>query len=106
MFVWTGILSGVVPVFNGRIHNIVDVSHVPCRTILLLYRIKHLSLSYDNLQPSSHNIFMDTKEVWDRPDTTCACVAAMWGHVRYNSLLCVDYSVLPSVICMTRGRVA
>ena len=69
---WTGILSGGVLGLIGRIHNIANGSCVPYHTILLLYRIKNVSLSYDNLQPASHNILMDTKEVWDRPGTMCA----------------------------------
>ena len=61
MFVWMGRFSGGVMVFRGRIRNLVDGSCVPCHTLLLFYRVKHFSLSYDTLQPSSHNILMETK---------------------------------------------
>ena len=49
VLVWTEIFSGGVPGFSGRIHNIVNGYRVPCHTILFLYRIKHLYLSYDTL---------------------------------------------------------
>ena len=75
-------------IFIGRIHNIVDSSCVPYHTIMVLYRIKHLSLSYDYLQPESHNILMDTKEVWYSTCTTCACVASL-GSCGRSKFLCV-----------------
>ena len=106
VLVWTGRLSGGVLVFSGRIHNIVDGSRVRCHTIMLLYRIKHLSLSYDKLQPASHNILMDIKEVWDMPGTTCACVSDLGSHGISKFPVCVDCSVFTSGICMTRGQVA
>ena len=100
------IFHGGVLGFSGKIHNILGGSSVPCHTILLLYRIKYLSLSYDNLQPVSHNILMGTKEVWDRPGTTCVCVAALGSHWRSKVPVCVDCSVLPSGRCITRGHIA
>ena len=105
VFVWTGVFYGGVHGFSGRIHNLVESSRVPCHTILLLYRIYHLYLSYDIFQPALHNILMDTKEVWARPGTTCACVNALGGHGRSKFLVCVYYSVLPPVIFMTKGPV-
>ena len=104
MFVWTGRFSGGVLGFSGRIHNIVDSYRIPCHTILLLYRIKHFSLSYDTLQPALHNIFMETKEVWDSPGMTCARVDALGGDGKYKFPMCVYCSVFPSGICMTRSR--
>ena len=59
--VWTVILSGGVLGFGGRIHNLVDGSRVSCHTIMLLYRIQNFYISYDTLQPTLHNILMDTK---------------------------------------------
>ena len=102
---WAGRFSGGVLVFSGRIQNIVDCSHVPCHNILLLYRIKHLSLSYDTLQTVLHNILMDNKEVWNMPGTTCACEANLSSHGRYKFTVCLDCSVLPSDRFMTRGLV-
>ena len=84
MFVWTGRLYGGVLGFSGRIHNIVDGYCVPCHTILLLY---------DTLQPELHKILMETKEVWDRPGRTCACVDALGSHGRYKFPVCVYCSV-------------
>ena len=63
VFVWTGILYGDVLGFSGRIQNLVDGYRVPCHNIQLLYSIKNVSLSYDNLQLALHNILMETKEV-------------------------------------------
>ena len=60
VLLWMGILSGSVTGLSGRIHNIVDGFHVPCCTIVLLYKINHLSLSYDTLYPAWHNILVDT----------------------------------------------
>ena len=106
VLVWKGILSGGIPGFSGRIHNIVDSYHVPCHTILLLYRIKHLYLSYDTLQPASHNILMETKYVWDRPGTMCTLVDALGGHGISKFTVCVYCSEFPYVRYMTRVRVA
>ena len=103
---WTGRLSGGVPVLSGRIHYLVDSSCVPCHTIFLLYEIKKISLSYDTLQPASHTILMETKEVWARPGTACARMAALGGHGRYKLPVCVDFYVVPSGKFMTRGRVS
>ena len=106
MLVWTGILSDGVLGFSGRIHNIVDYSCIPCHTILLLYMIKNLYLSYDTLNTELNKIFMDNKEVWARPGTTCACMADFGSHVRSKFPVYVDCSVLPSGRFMTRGRVS
>ena len=61
VFVCTGRFSGGVLVLSGRTQNIVDGYCFLCRTILLLYNIKHLSLSYDTFQPALHNILMESK---------------------------------------------
>ena len=106
MLVWTGRLYGDVMGFSGRIQNLVDGSCFPCHTILLLYRSKNLYLSYDTLQPASHNILMDTKGVPDNLGTTCACVAALGSHGRSKLPVCVDWSVFKSGNCMTIGRVS
>ena len=103
---WTGRLSGGVPVLSGRIHNLFDSPCVPCHTILLLSNIKHFYLSYDTLQPVSHDILMDTKEVWAKPGTTCARVSALGSHGRYKLPVCVDCSVFPSGKCINRVRVS
>ena len=92
VIVWTG-FSDFVMGFSGRIHNLVDGSRVPCCTILLLYRINPLSLSYYNLQLELHNILMDTKEVLDRPGATCACVAVLGSHERSKFPVCVYIAV-------------
>ena len=105
MLVWTGILSDGVLEFSGRIHYLVGGSHVPCHTIMLLYRIKHLYLLYDNLQPMSDNILMNTKEVWARPGMMCTCVADLGIHGRSKLPVCVYCTVFPYCICMTRGQV-
>ena len=42
----------------------------------------------------------------DRPGTTCACLDALGIHGRSNFPVFIYCSVLPSGICMTRGRVA
>ena len=102
---WTGRLSVGVPGLSGRINNIVDGSCVPCHTIMVLYRIKHISLLNDTLQSASHNILMETKEVWARPGIMCACMAALGIHGRFKLTVCVDCSVFPSGRCMTRFRV-
>ena len=70
VLVWTGRLSVGVLGFSGRIHNIVDGYRVLCRTIILLYRINYLSLSYNNLQPVSYQVLVDTKVVWARTGIT------------------------------------
>ena len=101
MLVWTGRLSCGVLVFSGRTHILIDGYRVLFHTIMLLYRIKHLSLSYDIFQPASHYILMDTKDVWDMPGTTCACVDALGRHGRSNFPVSVDCSVLPYGKCMT-----
>ena len=106
VFVWTGRFSGGVMGFSGRIHNLVYGYCVPCHTILLLYSIKHLSLSYDDLQPALYNILMDTKEMWASPFTMCVYVAALGSHGRYKFPVCVYFSVLPCSRCITRGPVA
>ena len=80
VLVWTGRLSGGITGIRGRMHNLVDGSPVPCHTILLLYRIEHFYLSCDTLKPVFHNILMETKEVWDRPGTTCAHMADLGSH--------------------------
>ena len=90
VILWTGRLSGGVLRFSGGIHNHVDSSCVPYHTILLLYRIKHLSLSYDTLEPASHNILMDTKEVWYRPGNMCAFVDDLGSDGRSKFPVCVD----------------
>ena len=100
-----GRLSDGVLVLSGRIHNLVDGSRVPCHTIMLLYRIRHLSLLYDTFQPALHNILMDNKEVWDRPGMTCACMDALGIHGRSRLTVCVDCIVFSSGRCMTRGLV-
>ena len=105
MLVWTGILSGGVLEFSGRIHNIFNGSHVPSHTIMLLYRIQHFSLSYDNLQPMSYNVLTNTKEVWARPGMTCACGAALGSHGRSKLPVCVECSVFPYGKYMTRIQV-
>ena len=56
---------------------------------MLLYMIKHFSLLYDTFQPESHNILMDTKDVWARPGMTCACVDAFGSHGRSKFPVCV-----------------
>ena len=106
VFVWTGRLYGGVLGFRGRIQNIVNGSCVPCYTILLLYRINNFYLSYDTLQPASHNILMETKEVWDRMGTMCAYMDALGRHGRYKFTVCVYCSVLQSGRCITRGQVS
>ena len=106
MFVWMGRFSGCVMVFRGRIRNLVYGSCVPCHTIILLYSINHLSLLYDTFQPASHNILMDTKEVWDRTGMTCAFVAYLGSHGRSKFPVFVDCSVLPSSRCINRGMVS
>ena len=70
---------------------------------MLLYRIKHFSLSCDTLQQASHKILMDTKGFWDRLDTTCACVDDLGSHGRYKFSVCIYCSVFPYFICMTRA---
>ena len=102
----TGMLSGGVLEFSGRIHYLVGGSHVPCHTIMLLYRIHNFSLSYDNLQPMSYNILTNTKEVWARPGMTCACGAALGSHGRSKLPVCVYCTVFTYCRCMTRGWVA
>ena len=106
LFVWRGRFSDGVLGFRGRIHNLVGGSRVPCHIILLLYRIKHFSLSYDTLQPASHKILMETKEIWARPGTPCACVASLVSHGRSTFHVFVDCSFVPSGRCMTSGTVA
>ena len=106
VFVWTGRLTGGALVYSGRIHNLVIGYSVPCHTILLLNRIKHVSLLYDNLQQASITILMDTKDVWARMGMECACVDDLGIHGRYKSPVCVYCSVLASRICMTRGWVS
>ena len=100
---WTGRLSSGDLGLSDRIHNLVEGYCVTCHTIILLYRIKHLFLLYDNFHPESHNILMETKEVWFKLGTTCTCVAALGSHSKYKVPVCVDCSVFPG---MTRGRVA
>ena len=73
---------------------------------MLSYKIKHFSLLYGNLNPASHNIFMETKEVWDRPGMKCACVSALGRHGIYKFPVCVDYSVFPYGKFMTTGQVS
>ena len=101
VLVWNGRLSGGVRGFSGRIQNLVDDSFFPCHTILLMYMINNLSLFYDTLQPASHDTFMDNKELWASPGTTCDCVASLRVHGRSKFPVRVDYSVLPSSRCMT-----
>ena len=92
VIVWVGRLSDGVPGLSGRIHNIVDGSRVPCHTIILLYRINHLSVSYDNFHPESHNILVEAKEVWASPGT-CVPVWLPWEAMGYLSCLCVYIAV-------------
>ena len=105
VLVWTRRLYGGVLGLSGRIHNLFYGFFVPCHTIVLLYKIKNLSLSYDTLQMVLHNILMDNKEVWDIPGATCACEANLSSHGRYKFTVCLDCSVLPSDRFMTRGLV-
>ena len=102
---WTGILSGGVLGLGGRIHNLVDGSHIPCHNIMLLYSINHLSLSYANLHLASHKILVGNKEVWAMPGTACACVSDLGIHGRSKLPMCVDYNVFPSGKFMNSGRV-
>ena len=106
VLVWVGILSGGVLEFSGRIHNIFNGSHVPSHTIMLLYRIKKLSLSYVTLQPTLHNILVDIKDIRARPGTTCSCVAALESHGGSKLPVFVYCIIFPSGRCMTRVRVA
>ena len=106
VFVWTGRLSGGVLGFSGRIHNPVDGSCVSYHNILLLYKVKNVSLLYDISQQVSHKILMDTKEVWHRIGTGCTCVFTLGRHGRSRFSVCVDCSVLLSGIFMTRILVA
>ena len=94
VLVWKGKLSGGVPGLSGRILSIVDGYRGPCHTIVLLYKIRNLSLSYDTLQPALHNIFMDTKEVWARLGKN----VPVWlpqGYMGDLIFLCVDCSIFP-----------
>ena len=106
VLVWKRRLYGGVLGLSGRIHNLFYGFFVPCHTIVLLYKIKNLSLSYDTLQPASHNILMETKEVWDRQGTTSDRVDALGSHWTSNSPVCIDCSVFPSGKYMTSKRVA
>ena len=60
---------------------------------MLLYRIKHFSLSYDTLQPAWYNILMETKKVCGRLGMKCSCVASLGSHGRYKFPVCVYISV-------------
>ena len=94
---WTGRLSVGVPGLSGRINNIVDGSCVPCHTIMVLYRIKHISLLNDTLQSASHNILMETKEVWASTGITCVRMDALEIHERYKLPVFVECSVFRMV---------
>ena len=101
----TGILSGGFPGLSGRIHNLVDVSCVPCHTSVLLSKINRFYFLYDILQPASHNILMETKEVWGRVGKTCARVDSLGSHGISKLSVCVYCSVFSSGKCMTKFRV-
>ena len=49
---------------------------------------------------------MNTKELWARTGTMCACVAAFGVHGTYNFPVGVYFILFPSIRCMTRGQVS
>ena len=92
-------LSAYVLGFIRRMHNIVDGYRVPCHNIIMLYWIDRLSLSYYTLDTASHNILMDTKEVFARRGTMCACVDALWVHGKSKFTVCINCSVSLPLLC-------